>query len=45
MGNGATTDLIDLDDRATTPVNRRVADRLDRYMTAAFGNTSSIDRD
>jgi cysteine desulfurase len=37
------TNSIFLDYHATTPVDRRVADRVYDYMTAEFGNASSID--
>jgi cysteine desulfurase len=36
---------IFLDYHATTPVDRRVADRVYDYMTAEFGNASSIDHE
>jgi cysteine desulfurase len=36
---------IYLDYHATTPVDRRVADRVYHYMTAEFGNASSIDHE
>lgn len=45
MGNSTTTDLIYLDYHATTPVDRRVADRVYHYMTTEFGNASSIDHE
>jgi cysteine desulfurase len=36
---------IYLDYHATTPVDRRVADRIFHYMTAEFGNASSTDHE
>jgi cysteine desulfurase len=45
MGNSATTDIIYLDYYSTTPVDLRVADRVYHYMTAEFGNASSIDHE
>jgi cysteine desulfurase len=45
MGNSATTDIIYLDYHSTTPVDLRVADRVYHYMTAEFGNASSIDHE
>ncbi|EKQ67432.1 cysteine desulfurase family protein [Leptolyngbyaceae cyanobacterium JSC-12] len=35
--------MIYLDYHATTPVDRRVADRIHHYMTEEFGNASSTD--
>ena len=35
---------IYLDYHSTTPVDRRVADRIYHYMTEEFGNASSVDR-
>jgi cysteine desulfurase len=36
---------IYLDYHATTPVDRRVADLIYRYMTEEFGNASSTDHE
>lgn len=36
---------IYLDYHATTPVDRRVADRIYHYMTEEFGNASSVDHE
>jgi cysteine desulfurase len=35
--------VIYLDYHATTPVDRRVADRIYYFMTQEFGNASSVD--
>ncbi len=35
--------MIYLDYHATTPVDRRVADRIYYFMTQEFGNASSVD--
>ncbi len=37
--------MIYLDYHATTPVDRRVADRVYHFMTREFGNASSVDHD
>lgn len=37
--------MIYLDYHATTPVDRRVADRIHHYMTEEFGNASSTDHE
>jgi len=36
---------IYLDYHATTPVDRRVADRIYQYMTEEFGNANSTDHE
>jgi cysteine desulfurase len=37
--------MIYLDYHATTPVDRRVAERIYHYMTVEFGNASSVDHE